>query len=1050
MLKKSTLREIRTSLARYIAIFSIVAMGVGFFAGLKDCKASMVKTAREYMEEHNFYDYQISTSYGADDDSVQIAKGWEGVSDAEGSVQIDVMAEAGDGDSEPHKSISLPKKINTLRLASGRLPEAADECVVDNYSATSDGYKIGDSIKLSDDNDKDTLKEFREKEFKIVGTVNTPVYLDYQRGTTDIGNGSLSSFFFISEDAYDVDYYSQLYVKLKGDEEAFTPELEDKLDGAEDSMKAMAEAINDARREKARKEAQDELDEKKKDYEEGLAEYQSERADAERQIADARAKLNDAEKTLDERESETRDGIRKLNSGIKEAEDWLAKINGGISKANNAKKDLGTKKKDAEANLDKVNKEKEELEQAYKAGLIDKAAYEEGMAKANAIIAEINEGIKQIDGGIKEADKNIKELTPKKTEIEATLSELKGTLDEAEDGLRRIDAARDDIADGRREINEQEATALAEFAEAEKELADAKDKIDEAQDEIDEMETGSSYAIPGTENGGYSSFDSNSSIVDKIAKIFPIFFFLIAALVCMTTMTRMIDEQRGQIGVLKALGYSDAAIAGKYLFYSGSAAFLGAVVGFFVGCKVFPVVIWNAYTMMYDFTHEVDYVIDPTLGLLSLAAALICSMGATWSSLRQDFKVAPADLIRPRTPPAGKRILLERIKPIWNHISFLYKVSIRNIFRDKKRFLMMVIGVSGCTALLIAGMGIKTTIAGVADYQYDEISLYDFVTIFSKNMNAERQADFEKHMAEAEVKPEEILFIHQAEVSVKSGGKSFDVTCTASDSSDFGRFINLHRGGEAVPFPKEGEVVIVRKIEHDYGIEPGDELTIKDGFKEMKAKVAGVCDNYVNDYIYMSEATYEKGFGKKPEIKTALVMTQTGSEEKDEDVMRKAAARAASYDDAAAVSVNLDVRDNVSRMMKSLDSIVYVVILSAALLAFIVLFNLTNINITERIREIATIKVLGFYHLETSLYVFRENFFMCIAAALVGIPLGRWLLKFVIDNIVVKVVYFEPRLTNTDIIISVILTFVFAFLVNLSMLKRLSSISMTESLKSVE
>ena len=1050
MLKKSTLREIRTSLARYIAIFSIVALGVGFFAGLKDCKASMVKTAREYMDEHNFYDYQISTSYGADDDSVQIAKGWEGVSDAEGSVQIDVMAEAGDGDSEPLKSISLPKMINTLRLASGRLPEAVGECVVDNYSATSDGYKVGDSIKLSDDNDKDTLKEFKEKEFKIVGTVNTPIYLDYQRGTTDIGNGSLSSFFFVPEEAYDVDYYTQMYVKLKGDEEAFTPELENKLDKAEDSMEDMAEAVNEARREKARKEAQDKLDEKKKDYEEGLAEYESERADAERQIADARAKLNDAEETLDDREAEVRDGIRQLNSGIKQAEDGLAGINEGISKANNARKNLEKKKKETEGKLEETKKSKSELDEAYKAHLIDEQTYKAKTAELDAGIAQINEGIKQIDDGIKEADKTVKELTPKKTEIEATLSDLNGKLEEAEDGLRRIDAAREDIADGRREIDEQEATAMAEFAKAEKELADAKEKIDEAQDEIDEMETGNSYAISGTENGGYSSFDSNSSIVDNIAKIFPVFFFLIAALVCMTTMTRMIDEQRGQIGVLKALGYSDAAIAGKYLFYSGSAAFLGAVVGFFVGCKVFPVVIWNAYTMMYDFSHEVDYVIDPTLGLLSLAASLICSMGATWSSLRQDFKVAPADLIRPRTPPAGKRILLERIKPLWNRISFLYKVSIRNIFRDKKRFLMMVIGVSGCTALLIAGMGIKTTIAGVADYQYDEISLYDFVTIFSKNMNSNRQEDFKKHMAEAGVKPDDILFLHQAEVSVKSGNKNFDVGCTASDSEGFGRFINLHRAGEAVEFPADGEVVIVRKIEHDYGIEPGDEITIKDGFKEMKVRVAGVCDNYVNDYIYMNEATYENGFGKKPDIKTAFVLAEGDKEEKDETVIRNAAARAASYGDAAAVSVNLDVRDNVSRMMKSLDSVVYVVILSAALLAFIVLYNLTNINITERIREIATIKVLGFYHLETSLYVFRENFFMCIVAALVGIPLGRWLLKFVIDNIVVKVVYFEPRLTNMDIVVSVVLTFVFAFLVNLSMQKRLINISMTESLKSVE
>ena len=1047
MIKKSTFREIKTSLARYLAIFSIVALGVGFFSGLKDCRASMLSTIRTYLGDHNFYDYQLATSYGLDDDSVRLARQDAHVTAAEGSVQIDVMAGTGDADAEPMKAISMPSKINTLRVAEGRLPEEPNECVVDNYSISDAGFTIGDSIILSDDNDKDTLKKFKEKKFKIVGKVNTPIYLDYQRGSTSIGNGSLDSFFCIPEEAFDVDYYTNLYLTLDSEGEDFSDELEDALKEREDDMKALAESINDERRESVRKEAQDELDEKIKEYEDGLAEYESERADALAKIEDARAEVRSAEKELDDREDELDSAITQLNDGIQKADDGLSKINAGISEADKTKTELNKKKEEAETGLATATQKKTELDQAYAAGMIDEQTYQASMQEIEKVIAEAPIGIAQIDGGIKQADETIKKLEPQKESTEQTLADLKSKLSEAEDGKKRISSARSDIAAARAEINDQEATAYEEFAEAEKDLAEAKEKIDDAQKEIDEMETGSSYAFSRMENTGYSSFNSNSGIVDNIAKIFPVFFFLIAALVCMTTMTRMIDEQRGQIGIFKALGYSNAAIAGKYLFYSGSAAFLGAVVGFFVGCKVFPAVIWDAYTMMYDFSDSVDYVISPALGLISLAVAMLCSMGATWLSIRQDFKVAASELIRPKTLPAGKRILLERIKPLWSRISFLYKVSFRNIFRDKKRFLMMVIGVSGCTALLIAGFGIRTTIARIADYQFGDISLYDFVTVFGKEMTEDRQEEFREHMAEIGVTDDEIIFLHQAEVTAIMKGGQEELTCTAADPENFSKFVRLQRQGEEIEFPGPGEAVVVRKLQHDYGAEPGDEITLRDGFREMKVKVSAVCDNYVHDFIYISLDTYEKGFGVKPEIKTAMIELEEGA---SESKIREASAHAASYEHAAAISVTMDAKESIAKMMTSLDAVVYVVLLSAALLAFIVLYNLTNINITERIREIATIKVLGFYRMETSLYVFRENVFLTAIAALVGIPLGKWLLRFVIDNIVVKMVFFEPKLTNIDIALSVVLTFVFAFMVNLAMQRRLGSVSMTESLKSVE
>ena len=463
-------------------------------------------------------------------------------------------------------------------------------------------------------------------------------------------------------------------------------------------------------------------------------------------------------------------------------------------------------------------------------------------------------------------------------------------------------------------------------------------------------------------------------------------------------------------------------------------------------------VIWNAYTMMYDFSDEVAYILDVRLGLVAIAAALLCSMGSTWVSIAQDFRVSPSDLIRPKTPPAGKRILLERIGPLWSRISFLYKVSIRNIFRDKKRFLMMVIGVSGCTALLIAGMGIDTTIAKVADHQFNEISLYDFRVIFSKNMTADRQRDFTDQMSEeAGVASEDIFFLHQGEVTILTDKSNYDVTCTAADPEGFGRYIDLHEGDRSIEYPGDGEAVIVRKISHDYGINAGDTIRIRDGYKEAEFVVSDVCDNYVYDSIYMNKETYRQAFGRDPDIKSALVRLDDGDKtELSEETVRAAATEAAGYENTAAVSVNLDVRDSVAKMMESLNQIVFVVILSAALLVFIVLYNLTNINITERTREIATIKVLGFNQLEVSQYVFRENLFLTAIAAVIGIPVGKWLLRFVIDNIVVKMIYFEPRLADSDFIWAVVLTFVFAAFVNIAMQRRLRNVSMTESLKSVE
>lgn len=987
MLRKSTLREIRSSIERYIAILAIVALGVGFFSGLKVTKASMLSTCTTYLDRSNFYDYQLVTAYGIDDESVKLAEAKSFVESAEASLEKDVIVGADDGSLlRVYKAISMPEKINVPQLKKGRMPQADNECVVDDYAS---GYRIGDTITLSAVNDADTLDAFKYKEYKVVGQVTSPLYLDYQRGTTDLGDGSLSSFFYIPYEGFELDYYTALYVNIKGSNEYFGDDADKAIKSKKKDMKVLAAEINDARRESAIADAQKTLDEKKSEYEDGLAEFNRQKASATSKMNSAEATLNTQSKNIAAQKANLTQQLATLQNQKSQAEAGLAQINAAI------------------AQIEALGDNATEEQMQMLAGL---------RVQAQTLAGQIA----QIDGGI--------------AQINAGLAQIA-------DGEKKI-------ASGKAELAKSRRTADSEFEKAKKELDEAKEKLDEAQEQIDDMKAGKSYVFTRDDNTGFSVFDENAGIVDGIAKVFPLFFFLVAALVCMTTMTRMIDEHRTQIGILKALGYSNGAVLSKYMFYSGSAAFIGAVGGFFAGCKIFPAVIWNAYGMMYDFEPKVEYIFNWKLGLITLAVALLCSMGATWVSCSGDFGVAPSDLIRPKSPAAGKRILLERIPALWNRIGFLRKVSIRNTFRYKKRFFMMVLGISGCTALLIAGMGINTTVKRVAEFQFKEVLNYDYLLAFNNNMDEAKQADFISYSDEVNNgKTGDILFVHEASAKVQLDGGSVDVTLVATDDKRISDFVSLHDGSKHLDYPKDGEAIICSELQTRRGVNVGDTISLKDGYRTTKVKVVGVCDNYVRNYVYITESTYKSGFGKVPSVKIALVMSP---DDATDDEIRAAATSLKQSDEVAATSVNLDTIDMVDNMMKSLDAVVYVVILCAGLLAFIVLYNLTNINITERIREVATIKVLGFYDKETQQYVFRENYILTAIAALVGIPLGKWLLDFVISKICVNTIYFAPRITVLDYVISVILTFVFAIIVNFAMRRRLRNVSMTESLKSIE
>ena len=651
-------------------------------------------------------------------------------------------------------------------------------------------------------------------------------------------------------------------------------------------------------------------------------------------------------------------------------------------------------------------------------------------AQAQAQEQQLQASLTQVEDGLRQVESGLDQLELAQSELELQEQQLQNSQTELEAAQREYDAGLLQYKEGSRQLSEG--------------VDEANQQLDEAQDELDELEEPDVYLLGRDTNIGYASFDNDSSIVNGIANVFPIFFFLVAALVCVTTMNRMVEEQRTQIGVLKALGYSEGSIMGKYLFYSGSAAGLGCLIGFFGGSILFPYVIWQAYAIMYR-VGGICFVFDLRLGLVSLAASMLCSMGTTYLSCRYELMSVPAQLMRPKAPKAGKRILLERLTFVWNRLSFLVKVSIRNVLRYKKRFCMMVVGISGCTALLVTGFGVKDSIANIAGQQFGSVQTYGMSLLMQENYSQGEWEELEDYLRE-----EGRGYTRASERSMDldlADGKTKPVTVVIpEDTTRFGNYWDLHtESGEPIPFPKQGEAILTVEFARRQGIKEGDTVSLSDeDGNRLTLRIIGLSENYVYNYLYLTADSWESQNGEAPDCRSVYINTEGVADE------HRLLARLMKLDAVSSVTVNQDTLDRFDSMMSSLDYIVLVIIICAGSLAFIVLYNLTNINITERIREIATIKVLGFYPMETAAYVFRENLFLTAIGGSVGLVLGKLLHWFVMEQINIDMVSFPHTVMPLSYGYSLLLTFLFAFIVNLVMFQKLDKINMAESLKSIE
>ena len=997
MMKKTTLREIRESLGRYLAIMAIVALGVGLFAGLKITKTVMVGSADAFWQAQQLYDYRLVSTLGFEEEDVQALAQKADVRAVQGAMEADVLYTDEQGNDKVLKAHSILENINMLETVAGRLPESDTECVVDDHLYGEE--VIGSKIVLSGDNDQDDLDSFRYTEYTIVGTVRSPLYVQFERGTTSLGNGSVSGFVYLLPEGFATDYYTDIYVKFEEDAQVYSDEYDAYMDEREAQWETYCEEQGERRYQSIMTEAEEEL----ADAEQELAD---EKAEAEVELADAKQELTDAEK-------EIADGEKKLEDGEQELADNKEII---------AQKERELA--DARTALEAQEAELAAQEEALAGMMQGQAAGMQYQMPADMARQQLEAGKAQIEEG--------------EAELRKARGQIRDAGEEIEESRQELADARQEVEDGWQEYND----AKAEFDEK---IADAEQKLADARAEIADIEKPDTYVLGRETNTGYVCFESDSSIVEGIANVFPVFFFLVAALVCMTTMNRMVEEQRTQIGVLKALGYGEARIMGKYLFYSGSAAFTGCVAGYLAGIRLFPLVIWQAYGMMYRFGGIV-YAFDWATAVLCLAVSLLCSMGTTWASCRHELREVAAELMRPKSPKAGKRIFLEWIPFIWNRMKFLHKVSVRNIIRYKRRFLMMVIGISGCTALLLTGFAIRDSVTTVADRQFEEIQTYAVGVTLKDGVTKEDLSLLEElDQIVADNGGDYGLAVETSmDLETADGIKSVKLIAAAEPES-FGAYFDLHTpAGEPIAYPQAGEVVICNKLSERYRIRAGDTITLfNEDREELQAVVSGVCENYIYNYVYVNEETYRKATGETG-YQSAYVNLP---EEADVYVVGASLMKA---EHVTAVAVNRDMLLRVSRMMTSMNYIVFVIIACAGALAFIVLYNLNNINITERIREIATIKVLGFYKKETATYVFRENTVLTGIGCAVGLVLGRLLHIYVMHEVDIDMMSFDVHVEPVSYLLSILLTFVFTWLINRIMSGKLDKINMAESLKSVD
>lgn len=1073
---KDIFREIKISLGRFLSILCIVAIGVAFFAGIKASAPDMKNSADTYFDKYNVQDIQVYSTIGLTKKDVAAIKKIKGVKSVQPSFSMDTLSQI-DSTQMVIKVISygIDQKMNKIRVVEGRMPEKENECLVEASSATNKLYgtfHIGDTIKLQSGTDEALSKSLKHTKYKIVGTCYNPNYLSYEKGSSNIGSGTVNSFIYIQNTNVLKDYYTEVDVCVKGakDLDCYSDEYFDVVDPVLKKIKKISNKQIDARIQSY----QSELDEKKQEATDKFK-------DAENQFNDAQNKIDSGLSEIQSNELKLQNSKDQINQGwneyyanlqlldniptlqnaiaqIEESEKKLPEllsqkeqVENGLQEIN-AEGDLNTKRtliqnaidfidfalkklenypdsSDAETIRIKLNEKKELLQGQL--SLIDQAIAKK--AELEAILPQIQSGIEQIQAGVAkkaELQSQLNQLLNAKNELNNAYVSLINGQAQYEDGVSKIE-------DAKNELNKSIEQLTLSKAEFNIQKHDALRELSDAQLEIDKME-GKWIVLDRNSHYSYRDYGVCADRMDGIAKVFPVFFFLVAALVCMTTMTRMVDEQRNEMGTLKALGYSKLQIASKYIIYALIASILGSILGCSLGMYLFPTVIFNAWNTLYNI-DQIKFLFQPGLILLASGSVTGITLLATLYSIYSELIEMPSQLMRPKAAKAGKKILLERITFIWKRLSFLQKVTARNIFRYKKRFFMTIIGIAGCSALLVAGFGINDSISDIVNQQYNVIYHYD-ATVSAKTSEITSQIKSLKGVKDV---------YEEDHLAVTTKIENKDISTTVhiiSNDKKFKDFCTLFNGNNEFDLD-DSSVLISQKMATKLNKKAGDTIKIKDANnKVIKAKIKGVFTNYVGHHIYASESLYKSWNTNAKTTHIYLIKSKKTTKKFERNLGNKIM----NIDGVQSVTFYSSLQKNFKDMIKSISYIVVVLVISAACLAFVVLYNLSNVNISERKREIATIKVLGFTRKEVDAYINRETILLTILGSLIGLGIGIGLHHLIMNLAEMDDIMFGRTINSISYVISFVMTIGFNAIINLCMHKKLNNIQMVESLKAVE
>lgn len=1193
-LRKDFYMEIRKSMGRFLSIFFIVAIGCAFFAGIRSSEPDMRYSGDAYFDRKNLMDLQVISTMGLTDEDVEAIEKLDGIEKAEAGYSVDALCTEGDNQIVMHVMSLLPS-MNQVQVENGRLPEKSDECVVDADFLSKSTLKIGDRVTLSSGTDKPVTDSLKEDTFTIVGSVSSPCYIGFQRGSTTIGSGNISAFLCVPEESFCMEVYTEIYAQVKGAEKltAFTDQYDQRIDSVMKEVEAIKEEREKARYNEIVAEASEKLADAEKEITDAEAELEQGKAEAQEKLTAAREKLENAQKELEQAKKELASSQAKIASSKEELEQAQKELNESSGKIAAGEKELNEKSialatlkeqkdtlqgqlaaleqqkeelsgqkttleaqkrtlQEGQKNLldtqavlqqqisrlkaekedlnaegirlseekETLQKEYEELKSQYEASgdteiLKQVEAKKAQLDEVNAKIAEnsakieqnktlletvesqmdpLEEKLVQMKNGLEQTETALEKISAGLSEIEAGQEQMQTGLTQMESyissgefqlqaareqlesgknqilsGQRQIEDARKRIADGEEQIQagikqiqdgetgladgwieyqDGERQANAEIADGEAQIADAKVQLADAKKEIEQIEKPTWYIYDRSHLLEYSGYGDNADRMKAIGEVFPLIFFLVAALISLTTMTRMVEEERTLIGTLKALGYSKKSIAAKYLGYAVLATLTGGIFGVMIGEKILPYIIITAYKIMYRHLPDVEIPYNLYYGVLACVAALLCTVAATIFSCMKELKEQAAELMRPPAPKQGKRVFLEYIPFLWKRLNFTWKSTVRNLMRYKKRFFMTIFGIGGCMGLMLVGFGLKDSISSIVPLQYEDIQLYDGNVILQSDVTMqEKQEVYEALEKNSQVvaTAEDLL----QKITIEHDGVSKEVYLNVPENVEkFSDFVVLQdrTTKEKYQLTDKG-AVLTEKMAKELGVSAGDTVTIKEeNEKERTVKISQICENYMSHYLYMTPAVYKAAYGKEPEYNSIYYRTE-GRTTKEAESVGEAALK---LDGALSVSYTTELRQQVDDMLQSLDIVIVVLIISAGMLAFVVLYNLNNINITERKRELATLKVLGFYDKEVTEYVYRENILLTLIGSVFGMLLGKILHRFIIVTVEIDSVMFGRNINTISFVYAFLLTVVFSLFVNGVMYFKLKKINMVESLKSVE